>query len=164
MDPLNLMTETTALLTVCQSHSANIILYYLATSLNVRRKFNFYGDVSSCRLSHAVVSDAIVRAAVLLLHAVDLQDVATVLFAKKWFEHEIMAFLQKNVCCSSLCLQGIPKYWIIVICSYWWSQSILPAKAVQNKNVPWYCICLWIDLYILQLFAGNKSFDIQAKI
>lgn len=52
---------------------------YLSTSLNVRRKLNLDGDVPPGRLSDAVVGDAIVGSAILLLDAVDLQDVAAVL-------------------------------------------------------------------------------------
>ena len=51
----------------------------LSSSLNVRRKLDLDGHVPPVCLSDAVVGDAVVRPAVLLLHAVDLQDVASVL-------------------------------------------------------------------------------------
>ena len=55
---------------------------HLSAALDVRRELDLDGDVSSGRLANAVVGDAVVRAAVLLLHAVDLQDVAAILKRK----------------------------------------------------------------------------------
>ena len=48
---------------------------------DVRRELDLYGDVPPRRLADAVVCDAVVGAAVLLLDGVDLEDVAPVLDA-----------------------------------------------------------------------------------
>lgn len=59
--------------------TANQIRTDLSSSLNVRRKLDLDGHVPPGGFSDAVVGDAVVRPAVLLLHAVDLQNVASVL-------------------------------------------------------------------------------------
>ena len=59
--------------------TANQIRTDLSSSLNVRRKLDLDGHVPPGGLSDAVVGDAVVRPSVLLLDAVDLQNVASVL-------------------------------------------------------------------------------------
>jgi hypothetical protein len=57
---------------------------YLATSLDVGRELDLDGHVPPGGLPDAVVGHAVVRPAVLLLDAVDLQDVAAVLETRKF--------------------------------------------------------------------------------
>ena len=59
--------------------TANQIRTNLSSSLNIRRKLDLDGHVPPGGLSDAVVGDAVVRPSVLLLDAVDLQNVASVL-------------------------------------------------------------------------------------
>ena len=76
--------------------TANQIRTNLSSSLNIRRKLDLDGHVPPGGLSDAVVGDAVVRPSVLLLDAVDLQNVASVLeVANNCLKHLFTALYER---------------------------------------------------------------------